>query len=516
MASLLERLTADEAAARQQLADLREQVAALEERLSELSIARKVIEPLLVEESAAQDANESRADQNRRPDPPQSAAHRGRASSDRRDLAGTDEQVVAAMTSAGRPMRAKEVAQALGEPQARGRVEATRARLKKLVTAGWLTQAEPGLFAIAAGWHYSGGDGPPTFGYSATLATAARTRATRGHFPQLALGLVIDTPHKRIGANAITTLQGFLPLGLPVGILAVDRAYTDQAADHFARPARALGFKLALDYKQDQRGVQGSVHGALLIDGNLACPLMPERLAQATTDLDDQTIRTPPEQLTQLIAAREPYWLKLKQGADAHGRIRLQCPAAGTSPSVTCPRFNRLHRAPAAPPTAVDLTNSRQRAAHGAAKPTVILPAGEPLRPPRSKGDPAHICAQTTITLHPDDLGAKDKFRQDPHYLTPAWQDTYKPIRANTECINGRLKGHHIDLGDPKNRLAHGRVAQILLAALMVATANELILLAWRQAHDHHEPPPEDTYAFDAQEPDREPPATSGRPPPGA
>ncbi|NRQ38874.1 hypothetical protein HII36_44695 [Nonomuraea sp. NN258] len=285
---------------------------------------------------------------------------------------------------------------------------------------------------ITAGWHYSGGDGPPTFGYSATLATAARTRTTRGHFPQLALGLVIDTPHKRIGVNAIATLQGFLPLGLPTGILSVDRAYTDQAADHFARPARALGYQLVLDYKQDQRGVQGSVHGALLIDGNLACSLMPERLAQATTDLDDQTIRTPPEQLTQLIAAREPYWLKLKQGADAHGRIRLQCPAAGTSPSVTCPRFNRLHRAPAAPPTAVDLTNSRQRAAHSSAKPTVILPADEPLPPPRGKGDPAHICAQTTITLHPGDLGAKDKFRQDPHYLTPAWQDTYKPIRANT------------------------------------------------------------------------------------
>ncbi|WP_188196765.1 hypothetical protein [Nonomuraea sp. SYSU D8015] len=64
---------------------------------------------------------------------------------------------------------------------------------------------------------------------------------------------------------------------------------------------------------------------------------MPERLARATTGLDDQTVRTPPEQLTQLIAAREPYWLKLKQGPDAQGRIRLQCPAAGTSPSVTCP-----------------------------------------------------------------------------------------------------------------------------------------------------------------------------------
>ncbi|MFB4293306.1 hypothetical protein ACBI99_37105 [Nonomuraea sp. ATR24] len=112
---------------------------------------------------------------------------------------------------------------------------------------------------------------------------------------------------------------------------------------------------------------------------------MPERLAQATTGLDDQIIRRPPEQLTQLIAAREPYWLKLKQGAGTQRRIRLQYPAAGTSPSVTCPRLNRLHRSPAAPPTAVDLTNSRQRAAHGTAKPTVLLPADEPLPPPEAR-----------------------------------------------------------------------------------------------------------------------------------
>ncbi|TDD16524.1 hypothetical protein [Nonomuraea diastatica] len=48
-------------------------------------------------------------------------------------------------------MRAKEVAQALGEPDVRGRVETTRARLKRLTALGWLTQHEPGLFSIAAG-----------------------------------------------------------------------------------------------------------------------------------------------------------------------------------------------------------------------------------------------------------------------------------------------------------------------------------------------------------------------------
>ncbi|WP_158578712.1 hypothetical protein [Spongiactinospora rosea] len=57
-----------------------------------------------------------------------------------------------------------------------------------------------------------------------------------GRTPHPALGLVIDTLHKRIDANTITTLQGYAPLGLPTGVLAVDRAYTDQAADHFTWP----------------------------------------------------------------------------------------------------------------------------------------------------------------------------------------------------------------------------------------------------------------------------------------
>ncbi|WP_344922075.1 hypothetical protein [Streptosporangium oxazolinicum] len=149
------------------------------------------------------------------------------------------------------------------------------------------------------------------------------------------LGLVIDTPHKRVGQNAITTLHGFAPLGLPVGALAVDRAYTDQATEHFARPARALGYHLTLDHKQDQRGLQGSAHGALLIDGNLACPLMPTPLIHATKDLNDKTVRTPPEQLNELIAAREPYWLKLKQSADAQGRNGYDC---NVQPRILPPR----------------------------------------------------------------------------------------------------------------------------------------------------------------------------------
>lgn len=147
MASPLEQLDAEEAVVRRRLAGLRaqmatlaEQVAGLEKRLDHVAIARDLFQTMTAdgEEQARSDA--SAAGRDAAPTEPQPGT-----------LAGADERVVVAMASAGRPMRAKEVAQALGEPQVRGRVETTRARLKKLVAAGWLTQAEPGLFAIAAG-----------------------------------------------------------------------------------------------------------------------------------------------------------------------------------------------------------------------------------------------------------------------------------------------------------------------------------------------------------------------------
>ncbi|WP_424533862.1 hypothetical protein ACOZ38_26470 [Sphaerisporangium viridialbum] len=39
--------------------------------------------------------------------------------------------------------------------------------------------------------------------------------------PQLALGLVLDTPHKRIGAGAITTMKPLDALGFPTAFAVV-------------------------------------------------------------------------------------------------------------------------------------------------------------------------------------------------------------------------------------------------------------------------------------------------------
>src|SRR5205807_620360 len=119
------------------------------------------------------------------------------------------------------------------------------------------------------------------------------------------------------------------------------------------------------------------------------------------------------------IAARDPFHLKRKQGPDQAGTIRLQCPAAGPSPSITCPRFNRLHPPDRSAPTVIDLTDRRAVAAHLAAKPAAQITQAERLHPPPREELP-RICQKPTITVRPGDLGRLDKFRQDRAYLGEA------------------------------------------------------------------------------------------------
>ncbi|WP_059007003.1 hypothetical protein [Streptomyces specialis] len=96
-----------------------------------------------------------------------------------------------------------------------------------------------GSIEISAGWHFSGGSEEGVFGYSATLLVAASRRHPKGHqqagrrvsgHPQFALGLVLDTPGKRIGPNAIHTLTALSPFGFPTGLLAEPATACPKAA----------------------------------------------------------------------------------------------------------------------------------------------------------------------------------------------------------------------------------------------------------------------------------------------
>ncbi len=289
---------------------------------------------------------------------------------------------------------------------------------------------------------------------------------------------------RRTGPNAITALTQLQQLGLPTGTCAADRAYTGCSPQNFQIPARRLGYRLALDYKAADRGVQGSWQGAVLIDGSLACPHIPAALANATHHANDQTVRARSEDLDEAVAQRGPYYLKLKENADARGTIRLQCPAGGPSPSVNCPRRERLRphppRVPRTPQSVVSLASARSRASHPAARPTVQLPETEWLSPPGKEALPP-VCGASAISV-PADAGGDlktAKFRQDHHYLSPAWDRTYKPIRSHNEGINGRLKNGDLDIGNRKHRPARGQVAQTLLIAIMVTIGNLDILHTW-------------------------------------
>jgi hypothetical protein len=166
MGSLLERLEAREAAARTRMEALRaemdrlaEQMAAEQELLGRLEITKEtVIEVLAGDAVPGEDAVVAERD-------PGPKAGTGAAASrvgaqvpvfgqdghgGGRGLPVAYRDVVEVLADAG-PLRARQVCQAVGvgaEPRHR---EGMRIKLKRLVERGWLVEAEPGLFACAAG-----------------------------------------------------------------------------------------------------------------------------------------------------------------------------------------------------------------------------------------------------------------------------------------------------------------------------------------------------------------------------
>ena len=186
VAQLVERLDDEEAQARQEVVAWREKIAEAEERLEQLTAVRRTLARLQAKEevssrnpvedlrakNAASDGCEPEVlDQNARgshqlvtgeadrQSPAESRHLQPVPSMGAPDtlaaawpsLTGINRQVVIMLASAGRPMRAKEVAMALGEPDIHKRVEVVRTRLKRLIDKGWLAEHQRGQFSIVEG-----------------------------------------------------------------------------------------------------------------------------------------------------------------------------------------------------------------------------------------------------------------------------------------------------------------------------------------------------------------------------
>ncbi|MFI7610229.1 hypothetical protein ACIBP6_03210 [Nonomuraea terrae] len=147
MSPLLERLEHKEAAARQRLEELLEQVEAAQQDVERFRITRETMAALAAEddEDGVVDSGDDTSDD-----------HDG---AERPRLRGLREQAVVLLASAEEPMRARDVVRAMGKPDTRSQVEGMRSRLKRLVEDGWLAERAQGLYTIASGVNGSAGKG---------------------------------------------------------------------------------------------------------------------------------------------------------------------------------------------------------------------------------------------------------------------------------------------------------------------------------------------------------------------
>ncbi len=166
MGSLIDELQRREAAARAQaeqlrgqIAELAERLAGVEEELTRLVIAREVVDEVLGGATTAEVSPVS-------PVPGQTevtaspgagrppvigvlAVPPWRAGLEVSVLPQDYRDLLEVAEDAGRPLRAGQIAAAAGLSTDRGKVEALRAKLKRLAERGWLAEeAGPGLFGL--------------------------------------------------------------------------------------------------------------------------------------------------------------------------------------------------------------------------------------------------------------------------------------------------------------------------------------------------------------------------------
>ncbi|MDX6740416.1 hypothetical protein [Actinocorallia sp. A-T 12471] len=131
-------------ALRGQFAEIEEKIAAAEKLLESVALIKEEIERSSTETvDVSRTMRKGNSDQSNVDVPRQ--VHRAEP---RQPLSAAMEQAVRVLHDAQRPMRARDVVEALGDVGVRGKVESMRIRLKRLVEYGWLEESETGRYAV--------------------------------------------------------------------------------------------------------------------------------------------------------------------------------------------------------------------------------------------------------------------------------------------------------------------------------------------------------------------------------
>lgn len=144
MDPILERIGARRAYLAEQVELLGKQLTDAEAELARVVSAEQVVGQLLAEDEAAGEENPAMV----------GGAEPGRVVPCRKDAAGPGDlsadyqRVLAAVAEAGAPVRCKQLCERLGIGTEPRKVEAMRARMKRLADRGWLREQAPGLFTL--------------------------------------------------------------------------------------------------------------------------------------------------------------------------------------------------------------------------------------------------------------------------------------------------------------------------------------------------------------------------------
>ena len=289
----------------------------------------------------------------------------------------------------------------------------------------------------------------------ATIVTMGRAPGSVPTHPNLTLGVLLTRPGEDPGASAVRVLNSVRARGYPASFLGADRGYTQVRPEHFHLPARALGYRVVMDYKETELGRQASSDGAVMVEGGFYCPAMPEDLVTASVDWRRGAIDAATNDAR--IAARTSWRLPRKERPDDDGYERFACPALGGH--LRCP----LRRASS----------------------VTALGAVPVLHPPPQ---PDRVCTQSSITIAPD-VGAR--FRQELAFGSAQWARIYATYRNTIEGTNGYVKDTaHESLHAPGRRRVRGIAAQSVFVALLLMAANFRKIAAYRnliengKAHD--------------------------------
>lgn len=263
---------------------------------------------------------------------------------------------------------------------------------------------------------------------------------TTAGFPQLIMGGTLSLPNIGVSEEAVKIMGQLVHNGHTPGMVDADQGYFANARpERLHDPTERLGFKPSTEYRKERLGVQGGAAGAEQVEGHHYCPAMPDGLKEATLEYQSGAIDL--ETYRQRIQARVKYRLRAKEKPDHNGNVKMLCPAAGKSPTVTCP-LKELHS--------------------GAAD--IARPEIEEENLPEH---PDRVCTKTCVTIKRTD-GLR--YKQALEFGSEEWYAFHKHARNSIEGINSYLKDDGKEqIDSTKRRLVRGfAAAQFFLTILMV------------------------------------------------